>query len=247
MSNLSDIGFPVQSEEEFAVLLEQAFEAGQQLPVAEGIYVCYLDMSGAELWLQLDHEGGLMGLNPHFRGETRRTVALAKQIDRPQSPLDGAWLAWSGPTDPDDPESGDYPFVFDLPNALLPPLPHITDQVQIQLTGFAQQLSYFPTLEAFETEQEGDFPLANEAFIPISLFGEELPEAPEAFALLTGKIVRCEQRLNQLSGHSFYYLVLHSFGGELDIVADPELFDEQPQLGAYLQCHCWMSAQIVEA
>ncbi|MDP5172853.1 MAG: hypothetical protein NWR72_21620 [Bacteroidia bacterium] len=247
MSNLSDIGFPVQTEEEFAILLEQAYESGHHLDTESGFYVRYADLSGAELWLQFDHERELIGMNPHFRGSSRVKVGLVSPVLRPQSQLDGAWFAWANPIDPTDPESGDFPFVFDTPDFLLQQGVEYPGEYTFQLTAFSQEIAYYETEEEFADAQAmEEIPFAPQSFIPVGLFGEEKNESPDAFALLTGKVLAAEKRKNQLSGQWFLWTKLSTLGVVIDLVVDPLDLDVSPQAGGIIQCQAWLSGQVVK-
>ncbi len=247
MSNLSDIGFPVNSEDEFAILLEQAYESGNHLDTEHGFYVRYADLSGAELWLQFDHQGELIGMNPHFRSGSRIKVGLLSPVERSQSPLDGAWIAWTNPTDPSDPESGDYPFVFDAPDARLQPHLLYPGEATVQLAAFSQEVRYYPSPEAFHlAQQEEEVPFAIQSFVPLGLFTEDADSSPDATALITGIIQEIESRKNQLSGQPFMVARLQSLGLEIDLLLDPLEMPESPKVGAVIQCQAWLSGQIIK-
>lgn len=246
MSNLSDIGFSVTTQEEFTVLLERAVESGQKLETTGGFYVRNADLSGAELWLQFEAEGDLIGMNPHFRGKSRIPVALERPVKREQSRLDGGWLAWVNPSDTQDPESGDFPFVFDCPDFEL----HTYDfpgNYHIQLTAFSQEIKFFPGEKAFVKAQENEeIPFASQSFIPVGLIGLEDSESPEAQALLTGVVRQVEDKKNQFSGQWFTWILLETLGVTLDLVVDRNEFPEEPQVGGVIQCQAWLSGQVLK-
>lgn len=245
MSNLSDIGFSVNTEEEFTVLLERSVESGQKLETKGGMYVRNADLSGAELWLQFESEGDLIGMNPHFRGQSRLAVSLERPIHRPQSHLDGGWVAWVNPSDPLDPESGDFPIVFDCPDFRLRSVSY-PGGCTIQLTAFSQEISFFPSEEAFvKAQEQEDIPFAPQSFIPVGLIGPEDSTAPEAQALLTGIIRQVEDKKNQFSGQWFTWILLDTLGITLDLVVDRHDFPEEPFVGGVVQCQAWLSGQVL--
>lgn len=246
MSNLSDIGFSVTTQEEFTVLLERAVESGQKLETTGGFYVRNADLSGAELWLQFESEGDLIGMNPHFRGKSRIPVALERPVKREQSHLDGGWLAWVNPSDTQDPESGDFPFVFDCPDFEL----HSYDfpgTYHIQLTAFSQEIRFFPGEDSFvKAQEQEEIPFASQSFIPVGLIGPDDTESPEAQVLLTGIVREVEDKKNQFSGQWFTWILLETLGVTLDLVVDRSEFPQEPQIGGVIQCQAWLSGQVVK-
>ena len=248
MSNLSDIGFSVQSQDELWVLMEQAYQAGHKIPACEefeGFYVRFADLSGAELWLQLDGEEEWIGMNPHFRGKSRVPVFLQQRVLREQSDLDGAYIAWANPLDPDDPQSGDFPLVFDVPDFLV----NHSDRnpnASVQLTAFSQEARLFEDPEAFQLAQEAEeIPFAAQSFIPVGLVGNNEDDSPDAIALITGLVRDAEERKYQFSGQWFHWILLETFGMTLDVVVDHRALDSVPQPGNVLQVQAWLSGQVV--
>ena len=112
MSNLSDIGFPVQSEQDVNVLITETIKYVESIRCPRGFYLRFSDASGAEIYLQGNIEQELIGFNPHFDGKSRRKVGLIKAVERDSSELDGGFQAWANPSA----ESGEYQFVFDVPD-----------------------------------------------------------------------------------------------------------------------------------
>ncbi len=246
MSNLSAIGFPVQTEEEFATLLEEACDKGERLKTEGGFYICYSDRSGAELWLQFDDEEELIGMNPHFKGQSRVSVGLIHPVPRPQSPLDGAWFGWANPKDLSDPESGDFPFVFDAPDFRLQEADAQRRTALFQITAFPQEVTYFPNETAFSQAQEGEkVPFSAQSFIPVGLFSKNRDHDPDAQVLMTGIVRRAEKRKNQISGVWFIWIELESFGVTIDLVVDPADLVVSPSAGGVIQCQAWLSGQMV--
>ena len=89
MSNLSNIGFPIKSNEEFTVLAEKVYNKSDQIHTGKGSYFRYTDKSNAELWLQVKNNN-FIGMNPHYNGISNRKVCLSRNVERKDSDLDGA-------------------------------------------------------------------------------------------------------------------------------------------------------------
>ncbi|MCR9142219.1 MAG: hypothetical protein NXI24_08200 [bacterium] len=268
MSNLSNIGFDVASEEAFMGLIEAVYSRCSEIPVSGGTYLLFEDPSGAELWLQMNAQNECIGANPHFRGTSRRRVRITAPVERHESELDGALHGWANPIeDPnEDPnedttedanedanedagaESGDCPFVFDVPDFFVHAgmvLPRIVD---VQLSAFAQDCSYFRDEAEFAAKQDSEPRWASKSFVPTGLFNpgedEPDPDPPEALALFAGEIVEVHRQTNQFTGVDFYWLLLETFGGAIDAVADLRYFEEEPRPGGILFGDFWLTGRL---
>jgi hypothetical protein len=163
-----------------------------------------------------------------------------------QTELDGAWHGWA---DPGGEMGGDgcYPFVFDSPDFHLTRL-HVPEIVDVQIAAFAHQLNLFETEAAYDAAGDVGKPkFAVESFIPAGLFrpGGEKTEGPEAQAILAGRILETERRINPLSGQPFQWALVKTLGGLVDVVADPELVTKPMTKGGVLSGTFWLSGRIV--
>ena len=217
-----------------------------RLDVPGGYYLCWTSESGAELWLQVDDEDNLIGMNPHFTGESRVRVGLTARIDRPDGTLlDGAFHAWADPQR-DDPEIGSYPFVFDAPDFRCfggLPLPTI---LEARIAAFAHELAVFRSEEEYAASLTGELKFAVESFIPSGLFtpdGDRI-EPPEAQAMFTGRILEAEMRTNALTNAPFQWVLVETYGGVMDVVADPDFIEVQPTPGGIVMGSFWLSGRL---
>jgi hypothetical protein len=248
MSNLSDIGFDINSEEEFYSLAEKAYEKATSIKADKGTYFQYTDTSGAELWIQMNKKKELIGANPHFKGISRRTVCLTANVYRKESELDGAFHSWADPTEKDNAESGAYPFVFDVPNhnslgnVLLP------QNIEIQLSAFAQEFDYYETEADFEKGQEGEPKWASQSFVPSGLFSPDDktdPNPPEALGLFAGIIKQTAKKKNVLTQQEFQWMLVDTLGGEVDVLADLRFFNTEPKVGGVVHGQFWLSGKLL--
>ena len=250
MSNLSNIGFTVETEEEFEALAEKAYAKGKAVKAHGGTYIVYSDPSGAELWFQLNDKNEFIGFNPHFRGKSRRSVYITAPIERPHSALDAAFYAWANPADKDDPESGEFPFVFDLPDGKRRYLQDYLRFSELQLAAFAQEIDYYESEEAYHNNQDSEPKWAVQSFVPTGLFGggeEDGEPAPApAYGMFAGIVREVEKRTNKLTGDAFYWLLVDTLGGEVDVVADLRYFEVEPIAGGVVFGYFWLSGQVVE-
>ena len=251
MSNFSNIGFDITTQEEFQQLLERAYGKSEITKIKEGAYSIYTDPSGAELYIQFDKTNGCIGANPHFKGQSLRTVCLTSSFERPESELDGAFHCWADPSDENNPESGTYPFVFDLPDFKTIGKIEFPKNFTIQLTAFAQELSVYDNEKEFDKNQTSELKWATQSFVPSGLFSLEEdnydPNLPQATGMFTGIIKQYERKRNDLTSEEFYWILVDTLGGEIDVVADIRFFEKQPNINGIVQGVFWLSGQLINA
>jgi hypothetical protein len=251
MSNFSNIGFDINSDEEFLQLVQGVANASSMIKVKEGLYAVYSDRSGAELWLQFDHRNEFIGINPHFKGKSRRRVCLQHILEHPENPLEGGFHAWSNPAVEDIPESGEYPFVFMSPAYRTTGEITLPGTVDIQLTAFAQEIAFFATEGDFYAAQQSEVRFSSQSFIPASKPGmpgnETDNEQLIALAYITGIVKEVNVRRNDWNAQAFFWLVVDTYGGKIDIVADMRLFETVPVADGIIQGEFYLSGQLLSA
>jgi len=249
MSNFSNIGFNVTTQEEFQLLLEKAYATSKPIKINEGAYSVYTDNSGAELFMQFNKKNELLGANPHFKGKSKRTVCLTNTVERLESELDGAFHCWADPSEENNPDSGEYPFVFDLPDFKIIGQIDFPKKFDIQLTAFAQELSIYDSEKEYDESQTSEPKWATQSFIPSGLFsfaeGENNPSPPKATGMFTGIIKEFAKKRSELTNEEFYWLLVDTLGGEVDVVADIRYFEKEPVLNGIVQGHFWLSGQLI--
>jgi hypothetical protein len=251
MSNLSDIGFPVQNEQDVNVLITETIKYVESIRCPQGFYLIFADASGAEIYLQGNPDQELIGFNPHFDGKSKRKVGLTKKIERDSSELDGGFYAWAEPRNADVESSGEYPFVFDVPDFRTIGEIHFPKICDIQLTAFASNdFKIFADEEEFRADENWN-QMAVKSFIPSGLF---LPddekteiEPPRPIGIFAGEIKEFELKTNKLSNENFYWFLVKTLGGEVDVVADAKLVPVEPQIGGIVNGQFWLSGKILNA
>jgi hypothetical protein len=259
-SHFSTIGMPVNSPEEMVALAKRVVDNCASLDCPQGRYLRWSSPSGAELWLQIDAENSLVGMCPHFSGESAVRIGLTDRVIRPDgTALDGAFHGWAEPAD-DDPESGCYPFVFDAPDFLLHRELQLPAVVKAQIAAFAHEVSLFPSPGAYDASlpPAGPSPdnpellvpargFASQSFIPSGLFspGGQTTDPPQAHAIFTGHILKTETRRNELTGREFYWALVETLGGTFDVIIDPGLVESAPKVGGVLQGAFWLSGRLL--
>lgn len=252
MSNLSDIGFSVKSEQDVNVLITETINYVESIRCAHGFYLRFADASGAEIYLQGNPNQELVGFNPHFDGKSRRLVGLTKAIERDSSPLDGGFHAWANPRDLDVETSGEYPFVFDVPDFRTIDgikFPHVCE---IQLTAFASNdFKIFADEKDYDASQTSELKYAAKSFVPVGLcaFGDEEIDwnAVRPVGQFAGEIKSFELKTNELSRENFYWFLVETLGGEVDVVADTKLIAGEPKIGGVVSGQFWLSGRIAES
>ena len=244
-SHLSSIGFPVETEEEFAELAERVARDATTVSVKGGKYLRWAGADGEELWLQLDSRGELIGMSPHFSGPSCVRVGVVNRVVRPNdSKLDGAFHAWASPDD--TPENGEYPFVFDLPDANVYSDLEIPSVAEAQVAAFAHEVAFFESEATYESSQDADGTrFASKSFVPTGLFHTARTGDPApAEAVFTGHVVQASVCTNAMSGMQFYCALVDTLGGRYDVVIDPELLDRVPTPGGILSGSFWLSGRL---
>jgi hypothetical protein len=196
-------------------LIDRIVEDSEYLEARGGVYVVWQAGDGPELWLQLDPEDRLIGISPHFAGPTRMRLGIVAPIERPgQSELDGSFYAWVNPG-ADGPASGDYPLVFDCPDAAMHDDLELPCVMPVQLAGFAHHLEVWADADTYDREQtEPKF--ASQSFVPAGLFrgDEDEPGPPVAYAMFTGHVAAAEERHNPLTSTPYWYAAVVTLGGD---------------------------------
>jgi hypothetical protein len=249
MSNLSDIGFPVRGEQDVNDVIMKVLKNVSEIPCPRGSYYKFADASGAAIYLQANASQELIGFNPHFEGKSRRTVCLTETIEKESSELDGAFHAWANPSEENNPESGEYPFVFDVPDFRVNADLSFPQNRQVQLTAFASnEFQVFASERDFYAQQDSELKFAAKSFVPTGLinFHIDNTQPPLAFGVFTGEIKEFELKTNELTGEKFYWFLVDTLGGEIDVVADAKLVAAEPSVGGYLNGQFWLSGRLAE-
>ncbi len=249
MDHFSPIGFSIDSEDDLVSLIQQIISEVDDIPVKKGRYLRWSGESGAELWVQADRRNDIIGMAPHFAGSSRIRVGLSAQIRRPiDNALEGVFHAWADPSE-ENIESGAYPFLFEVPDiALIKDTIKLPGLATVQVTGFAEELKVYSSAEAFADSQDGESKLASRSFIPIGLFAAndgDVKQA-EAKAYINGHVMETEEKINDLSGNSFVWALVETFGGVYDIVIPPSLVSEPLAEGFVVSGSFWLSGRVID-
>jgi hypothetical protein len=244
--HLASIGFPVQVPDDLQVYIEHALRHGQRFTTAQGSYVCWSSRSGAELWVKLDAEGQVLEVNPFFSGYSRMSVAIEERIATEASgSLETAFSGWmSGYYDrSEDPEphysyTGTIPLGFNTPNyAMYDPL-KIPGVFDARLVGFAQSLQAFESVEDYYRWSQGkNLRLSSESFFP--------DHNPEVNMLCVAYVLDCMPLVNEFTSCRYEWAWVRTYGGEIDIVAQPDQVQGKLVPGGTVMGRLWMTGKIL--
>jgi len=249
-SQFSAIGFTVSSGEDLAALASRVAERAETIDAPAGQYLKWAPPSGEQLWLQVKRNGDAMGMNPHFEGKSSVRVAVEARIARDaHTPLDGTFLAWANPP-AGAVSGGDYPFVFDCPDAATHDALALPATLTAQIAAFAQTISVYESHAVYDAAQAAQGQsFGSRSFIPsglISPSGEPVTP-PESHALIAGEVVEAGERRNAVTGQPFWWALVDTVGGTFDVVVDPALLTLPIAPGNVISGWFWLSGRLQTA
>ena len=245
-SQFSAVGFTVTSGEDLAALASRVAEGADTINAREGQYLMWAPPSGEQLWLQVKHSGDAMGMNPHFEGKSSVRLTIEARVTRQtQTPLDGTFLAWANPSD--DGAGGAYPLAFDCPDAAVHEAMELPATAVAQIAAFAQQITVHESEAAYLADQVAQgLSFDSRSFIPsglISPSGEPVMP-PESHALFTGHVVEAAERVNAITGDTYWWALVDTQGGTFDVVIDPALLSKPVHAGNVVSGWFWLSGRL---
>ncbi|MFD2306918.1 hypothetical protein [Enterococcus termitis] len=243
VNHFSTVGIPVSSEEDFMTYANQVFASGKKIKAQNGTYLLLGMGEGIELWGQLNQEGEMIGLNPHFSGTAVSTVRLVEKVEDPtDTVLDGRIYSEADPEE----DAFAYPFVFDVPDIGLQKIKYPVIR-EVQVAAFAHELSIYASEEDYHKSQASEPKFASEFFIPSGLFGsEEEATGPSSMAMFGGHVLTTKKIKNRFTEQYFYYAKVKTLGGEFDVVIDPELVTAEIKEGSILSGSFWLTGKLVK-
>lgn len=246
MSNhMTAVGFPVNSDAVFNHYAAIAQFNGQVIEMSAGCYRRLVAGTGVELWLEEDSDGAITQMNPHFAGSTRMRVRIVNRLVTPRgNTVNNAFEAWADPEGEHEDQPGAYPFVFDSPDFHLYNAMELPLIEEVQIAAFAEDVRVCRSEEEFRAAPEtGPLKLAVESFVPLHHFVAE-GNMSVAYAKISGRVIETRTIENLLTPESFCWARLRTYGGEVDMVADPALLERAPVEGDIVFGSFWMSGRI---
>jgi hypothetical protein len=247
MANLfAALGLDIDSEEKFSAQSLMVAEAGERIALPDGgEYRRWSPGAGIELWAQI-RGNQILGMNPHFAGDAAIRAGVSARFRDPAfSAYDGMYQGWPEPVT-DDPETGSTTFVIDAPDFALHSRVRLPVIAPVRVSAFAFKLEGFASEEAFAESQTGELKYAPESLVPSGMFGADMspadPMRPEV--LLTGRVLDSELRINPSTGSPFRWLRVRTWGGEMDVVAEPSVVRGEVVEGGIVSGSFWLSGRV---
>lgn len=242
-THFSTIGLTIHTDAELLECVERVMPDAEKFPTPQGTYLRWADPSGAELWIQLNAENELVGVNPHFGGRSRVKVFLTHTLDTGNpNVLDARYHGWADPTKAEADKSGAYPFLFDAPDAACHHELKFPTEVDVQIAAFAHDIQVFANPKAFDACQTGESWHTSQSFIPSGLLGAANERRAEAS--FNGHVIRTERLTNRLTSTEFVWCLVRSTGGTFDVIVDPELLPALPPAGGVISGAFWLTGRI---
>ena len=242
------VGFTLEPSE-LQSLLERALGGGSVIEAPNGDYRVWTPGAGAELWVNLYRLDGekreLAGANPHFASDARMHAIVEGIEPNPGFALEGELYAWASPGGD---EHGLYPFSASVPDfdASLAKR-GVPFRAVLALAGFAHELRWWPS-DAVYQQSLRDEPtgFATTSLVPIGLFGSNTGRA-RSQGIVTGTIRASESRINPATERAFWRIRVETYGGEIDVLAAPDVVAGEPVIGGIVRATCWLTARIVSS
>jgi hypothetical protein len=241
-SNFSSIGFGIGSQKELHVVVRKLMPAAKAAPTyVGGAYLHYRSPEGCELWAQFSPDRELIGCNPHFAGDTRFRVRVTAAQDHGATPLDGQLV---GELVEDQPG---VPIVINVPDyrqyaaRLQPPVDAV-----VQVAAIAQKLDIFASEDELARSPVKGL-RADGAMIPSGTFSPDGTQRnpPLPLAILAGRVLQSEHRINSAGKLPFYVIQVKTLGGTLDVVSDIEYISRNPLPGHIIVGSFFLSGRVV--
>lgn len=242
-NHFTALGFEVRSDDDLAEVVRVAGREGRVTRTRGGRIVEW-SLGGAGIVLWVDHHGNI-GVQPHFEGETAMRVRLDRWYADARRPLLAARAHGRAASEED---GAAYAYAFDVVAAGHYRHVGMPCETHVQVAAFAEWMEAFADEAAFAAAQEGERTFAAESFVPASA-DEASSEAdpPPPHALVSGRVLSVERLRNELSGLHYLHLVVRTWGGELDVVADPETVKGEPVVGGIVHGWFWLSGRLPDS
>jgi hypothetical protein len=241
------VGFTLERDE-LESLLQRAVDRGTLIEAPHGDYHVWTPGAGAELWVNLYRREGqrkeLAGVNPHFAGEARINAIVEGLERNAEFALEGEIYAWASPYGD---EHGLYPFCASVPDFDASLAMRMTPfRTVLGLAGFAHEFASWPDREAYDEYVRAEpSAFAATSVVPLGLFGNNTGRA-RSQAVVTGTIRASETRINPATERAFRYVRIEAYGGEIDILASPDVVASEPVVGGIARARCWLTARLIE-
>ena len=245
MSHYSAIGFDSQNDDAFEHLIHRCIDhisATYEGKTME--YHRYDDESGAQLWLNTDKHGNIRAVEPAYHATTVQHVAIQgiSHVNDDGTAEIHLWLNGRS-FDGDECSDGDYPLIVSVPNGQLLPRKLPGKTTTARLIAIADDdISTYADAAAYAATQTGEGSIAANAVIPAGMFTDS--GLPRPTAMINGTVLATACKTNALSGQTYYWCRLATYGMEIEAVYPAKAFTTPPQAGNIISGLYWMTGSI---
>jgi hypothetical protein len=229
---------------------------GRRVSCQDGEYRTWVSPAGAEVWLHYPHASGpaeidpiddLRGITVFQRGASDVRMRIHRRIAWRDNPLDGVCIASLPPLHR---EGRGFPFVFEQLGFAADTL-RTPYEARVQISGLTHRLW------AYATEAEYLRALPSRRLVARGAIAAVEPDdvadarliyrtKPGALWLVTGVIVKSIQLRNPLNDRYYYWLLVNTERGEVDVVANPDQIEGDMSSGHSVQAIVSMVGRIIE-
>lgn len=231
--------------------------SGRRIACADGEYRTWLSPGGAEIWLhypdveegrQIEPIDDLKGMTVFQRGASAIPMRVHRRLSwEPENALDGVCIA----SLPAVRRKGRaLPFVFEQLGYAVEPMPTPFEAL-VQVAGLAHRVWAYATeaqfLKAIPSRR-----LVGRGSIA-AMEPDEVADArliyrtkPGALWLVTGVILKSIQLRNPLADSPYYWLLVETDRGQIDVVTNPDVIEGDISVGHSIQTVVSMVGRIVE-
>ena len=231
-SHFASIGMHLDNPSEYDALFERIIGDTEAFEVPGGRYLKWSSKCGAELWLQADKRNRIIQETPYYEGHSQVRIGITSLEVRPdKAALDGMVCGWANPPDDGDPELGETTLAFDSPDFYCHADLKLRTTATAQIAAFGYDVALFDSVADFRSSGAG---IAPTSFFPWYEECDNGPSKDKPYATITGRILKAERKINDLTSQPFYWVLVESFVGSFDVVFEPELIATSPDIWAEL-------------
>ncbi len=234
---------------------------GRRIVCADGEYRTWLSPGGAEIWLHYPHRAGdasagrplepiddLKGMTVFQRGASVIRMRVHRRLSwKPENALDGVCIA----SLPALRRKGRaMPFVFEQLGYGVEPMP-TPFEARVQVAGLAHRVWAYATETEFLRAIPSQRLVARGSIAAME--PDEVADArliyrtkPGALWLVTGVIQKSIQLRNTLADKPYYWLLVETDRGRIDIVTNPDVIEGDISAGHTIQTVVSMVGRIIE-
>ncbi|MEJ7654461.1 MAG: hypothetical protein WKH64_14590 [Chloroflexia bacterium] len=247
-SHMSSIGFRVRTDEDFSDIAVLAATSGELIESSGGAYVRWGPGAGVELWAQVAADHRIVGPTrtteaiPLCESDSSRGSSVETTTTAASTLGHSQTLTATTRTMRSTRSSSTRPTTVCTTRSSSP------RKSVSNLPRSPTKAEAYPDEDAYgahngrSTTGLGSRPSRSYPPGCSSRAGET--SHPEAFAILSGTVMQAVMLVNPVAGVSFHWAKVRTLGGEVDLVADPEVLVGELTEGGVVSGVFWLSGRI---